>query len=258
MLRRLKRIRAKYPEPRAPIIATREQIDGALLGKPLRVCSWRSLPQFAEEVLLDIDVDYLVLPRACHNSDRHGGLPWRWPDQLIAGIKARGLQASLVTVAYSVEGGYTPLKWKYLGDELALRLGGDADGHPIHGMSLLREGSLAAQGGNLLEAESRYLKARELLPQHAAPEHHLAHLYREMGDTGRAPKCYGEALALDPSYRTAYNSQGIWYYWLRRLPEAEREYRQILALEPENPYALLGLGQVAAKRRLWGGSGDLD
>ena len=119
-------------------------------------------------------------------------------------------------------------------------------------MSLLREGALAAQDGNLLEAESRYLKARELLPQHAAPEHHLAHLYREMGDIGRAQRCYREALALDPSYRTAYNSQGIWYYWLRRLPEAEREHRQMLALEPENPYALLGLGQLAAKRRLWG------
>ena len=252
VLRRLQRIREKYPQPRAPIIAGREQVDGALLGKPLRVCSWRSLPQFAEEVLLDIDVDYLLIPRACHDSDRHGGLPWLWPDELLDGLEARGLQAPLVTVAYSVEGGYTPLKWKYLGDELALRLGGKANGHHVQGMSLLRAGALAADGGNMLAAAANYLKARELLPQHAAPEHHLAHLYLEMGDTGRAQKCYREALALDPTYRTAYNSQGIWYYSQRRLPQADLEHRRTLALDPEDPYALLGLGQLAAKRRLWG------
>jgi tetratricopeptide (TPR) repeat protein len=252
VLRRLKRLRSKYPEPRAPFIANDHQIDGALLGKPFRVCSLRRLPRFSEEVLLDIDVDYLTIPRACHDNHRHGELPWRWPEELLHGLEACGLQASLTTVAYSVEGGYTPLKWKYLGDELAWRWGGKTDSPPIQGANLLRQGAMASRAGDLHAAEAHYLRARELWPEHPAPQYHLAHLYLEMGDAERARKHYRGALDLDPSYRTAYNSQGIWWYWQRRWPRAEQEHHNTLALDPQDPYALLGLGQLAVKRRLWG------
>ena len=54
--------------------------------------------------------------------DEHGALPWCWPDELVSRLRAKRLRAELATIAYSVEAGYTPLRWKYLGDELALRL----------------------------------------------------------------------------------------------------------------------------------------
>jgi Transglutaminase-like superfamily len=85
-------------------VVGRDLIAGKVLGRPLPVCTLQSLPLISEKVLLDIDVDYLVIPKACHSSDQYRGLPWCWPDALLAGLQARGVQADLVTIAYLVEG----------------------------------------------------------------------------------------------------------------------------------------------------------
>ena len=154
------------------------------------------------------------------------------------------------TIAYSVEGGYTPLKWKYLGDELALRLGPprESDGS-LRGMELMRVAALEAHRGDLVAAERHYLEAQERWPGAAAPEFHLAQLYLEMGKTERAAASYQKALHLDPSYRTPYNNGGPWYYAIGRFREAEAEYRRTLALDPDDAYAHWGLGRLAARRR---------
>jgi tetratricopeptide (TPR) repeat protein len=252
VLRHLKKIIKKYSGKPRPIQIGPEEISVRVLDKPLRVCPLGALPHFPEAVLLDIDVDYLVIPRACHSSDQHRALPWCWPEDLVARLNGQGLRTDLVTIAYSVEGGYTPLKWKYLGDELAQRLAGYAPGGAgLKGMGLMREAALAAHRGDRQGAEARYLQARELMPDSPAPNYHLAQLYVEMGRNGDSREYYQRALALDPSYRTPYNSGGNWYYADRRYREAEAEHRRILALDPEDAYAHLGLGQVAAKRKQW-------
>ena len=183
LVRRLHKILAKYPGKPHPLKVGRDLIAGAVLGRPLRVCTLQSLPLITEKVFLDIDVDYMVISKACHSSDQYRGLPWCWPDALAAGLKARGIQAELVTIAYSVEGGYTPLKWKYLGDELARRLEG-VQGHDpfLRGMALLREGAQAEAGGNLPQAAQTYLQAREFLPDYPALDFFLASAYAIWGD----------------------------------------------------------------------------
>src|SRR5262249_2196896 len=71
-----------------------------LFGKTLTVCGLESLPCFQEEVLLDIDVDFLVIRRvSSREPDEHGALPWCWPDELVARLSARELRADLVTIA---------------------------------------------------------------------------------------------------------------------------------------------------------------
>ena len=122
LLRRLKRLAAEFPGPTPPLTVEAAQISLTLLDKPVRVCTLGHLPPFPEKVLLDIDTDFFTIPRACSRSDQHHALPWCWPGELVATLKARGVQADLVTIAYSVEGGYTPVKWKYLADELSLLL----------------------------------------------------------------------------------------------------------------------------------------
>lgn len=69
----------------------------------------------------------------------------------------------LATIAYSVEGGYTPIQWKYVGDELAARL---------------RQSGPAA-----LDADQPRIHAR------------LARLYARTGDVPRAIVSYRIALA---------------------------------------------------------------
>jgi hypothetical protein len=121
ILRHLKKLLKTYPTASRSVIEEEHRITASVLGKTLTVCPLRELPDLRENVLLDIDVDYLVIPRVSYGgADRHSPLPWRWPADLLAQL--RGISSDLVTVVYSVTGGYTPLQWKFLGDELVLRL----------------------------------------------------------------------------------------------------------------------------------------
>jgi hypothetical protein len=109
-------------------------------------------------VLLDIDTDYCIVDRVYTESDGPRRLPWCWPEELIRRLQARGIVADMVTIPYSVDGGYTPLKWKYLGDELAARLGG-TDRGAVQGFERLRDGALKASCGARAEAEQAFHEA---------------------------------------------------------------------------------------------------
>jgi tetratricopeptide (TPR) repeat protein len=252
VLRHVEKIVKKYPGRVGSPKIENNQISTLVLGKPLTVCSLSSLPEIAEDVLLDIDVDFLIIPAVTHGeSDRHEPLPWCWPDDLLGQLRDRNLRTDLVTIAYSVEGGYTPLKWKYLGDELALRLRQPGDRSPIRGMRLMREAAQEAHKGEPAAAEVKYQQAKKLLATCPSPDYHLAHLCAETGRMIEAQTLYGQALAKDASYRTAYNCAGLPYYWDRRFRDAEREFRRILTLDREDAHAHLGLGRLAARRRRW-------
>lgn len=252
LLRRLQKIIRGYPGKPAAVTVEKNRISTVVLGKPLRVCTLGNLPRFSERVLLDIDVDFFMPFSPGNGFNDPGNLPWLWPDDLVARLTGHQLQSDMVTIAYSVEGGYTPLKWKYLGDELALRLRpSGVDDSSLQGMALMREATQAATQRGYQLAEEKYQQAMHLLPASAAPHLHLAHLYLDMRDLARARLSYQRALAIDPSYRTAYNSAGHRCLTEGLLREAEQEHRRTLTLDPEEAYAHLGLGRVAAKRKRW-------
>lgn len=251
VLRHLKRILKEYPDASRSPVVDDHRITATVLGKRLTVCPLRSLPPLPENVLLDIDVDYLIIPRVFHGeSDRHSALPWRWPSELLSRLTS--LQTDLVTVVYSVEGGYTPLPWKYLGDELVLRLkqpGGG--GSELEGMECLRAGAEAEQRGEPEPAESQYRRAMRLLPRSAAPPYRLARLLVRAGKQEDGRRLYRQAVELDSSYRGAYSSAGFHCYWRQEFAAAEREFRDTRELSPQDPHACLGLGLIAKKRKHW-------
>ncbi|MEW6278056.1 MAG: tetratricopeptide repeat protein, partial [Candidatus Eremiobacterota bacterium] len=80
------------------------RVEGRLAGRPLTVCTLDHLPGFSEPVLLDVDADYFL---------DEGDRVWLSPFQL--GQALADLDRSAVTVAYSVNGGYTPLEQRWLG-----------------------------------------------------------------------------------------------------------------------------------------------
>jgi len=90
-------------------------------NKKVQASTLAHLPEFDEPVLLDIDLDFLVTPSIL-NSLAPDRKPWLWPQELVERLNTKRLKTEIVTIAYSVEGGFTPLKYKYLGDELKLRL----------------------------------------------------------------------------------------------------------------------------------------
>jgi hypothetical protein len=171
----LHRLHEELPIRPARLEVARDHISTTLFGKPLHICSAEGLPKFGESVLLDLDVDYLLFPRVTYGTgDPHPQLPWRWPADLVQILAARGVQSDLVTIAYSIEGGYTPLRWKYLGDELEVRLEANGSSETARGMDLVRTGAESAASGDRAAAEQEYVEAAALLPHLAAPLWHLA------------------------------------------------------------------------------------
>ena len=253
LLRHARKIAKGYRGADRSLRISRGRISARLLGKPLTICSIDSIPEFNESVLLDIDTDFYLIPRVAYGeTDRHSPLPWCWPEELLEGLRARQVRTDMATIAYSVEGGYTPLLWKYLGDETALRLQQPNSGSPaLEGMTCMRQAAEAAERGQLAAAEGIYEKARKLLPDSGAPLCHLAHLNLRMRRDTDARRFYRQALDLDATYRTAFNSVALWRYEDRRYGEADEEWRRSLALDQADAYAHLGLGWLAQRRKSW-------
>jgi Flp pilus assembly protein TadD len=249
VLRNAKQILKEYPGT-SNIVVEDHRITMSVMKKKLTICSLLSLPMVSEAVLLDIDVDYLVIPRVSYaKRDKHCSLPWRWPNELIRRLRNTGIRSDLVTIAYSVEGGYVPLQWKYLGQELMLRLKDPLDeSTDAAGMCSIREGAEAGQRGQAGVAESKYRQALELLPKSAAAPYRLARLFASLGRIEEGRQLYQQAVALDGSYKSAYSSGGFHYYWGGELADAEREFQDLLALDPSDVHCHLGLGVLALKR----------
>ena len=248
--RHLRDLNRRYPQSRRVQVTSR-QISTELLGNRLSVCPLWELAPPDEEVLLDIDVDYLLIPQVSYwRDDAHVDLPWCWPVELVDRLRDRRIRTDLVTIAYSVQGGYTPQPWKYLGDEIAERLRSPAGaGARTAGFASLREGATAALDGDPAGAERKYRAAADRLPGAAAPRFRLAHLCAELGRPADARDWYRQAVELDPLYRNPYNTAALLHHGRRRYHDEARELRRMLDLDPDDPYALFGLGRLAARRK---------
>lgn len=85
-------------------------VVGTLRGRKYIVCTAENLPELSQEqkenLVLDIDVDYFIRL----SDDKI----WQTPQQLFELLG--GLKPKALTIAYSVDGGYTPIKDRYLGE----------------------------------------------------------------------------------------------------------------------------------------------
>ena len=234
ILQHLRKITEGYPGPTAPVQVDRDQMSTQVLGTTVRACPLASLPQIREPVLLDIDVDFLVTPGVAFGLEvRWSEVPWCWPEQLVARLRQAEIHAALTTISYSTEGGYTPLKWKHLGDELSLRLGPQPERGPaLRGLALVQQASVAANVKDLPTAERLYREAMPLLPASPVVRYYLAELCVDAQRLGEARELYRQAVTLDHSYRTVHASAGLLARALDRPETVERELRRMLALDP--------------------------
>jgi tetratricopeptide (TPR) repeat protein len=253
--RHLRRIGARYPGGLGPIRREHHRIRTTVLGRPLIICSIDSLAVADEPVLLDIDTDYLMIPRVSFaHGDTHSPLPWRWPGALIGRLDAAAIRTDFATVAYSVDGGYTPLAWKYLGDEITARLrlpDGDDRLEPYDGMRL---GAVAEADGDDVRAEAAYLDVGDRLG--AATDFRLAHLMAKQGRVEEGRYRYNRAMEADSSYCNRFASPGWSLYISRSCAAAERAFSRTLLLDPDDAYAHLGLGWLAGRRKDWTQAGE--
>ena len=62
---------------------------------------------------------------------------------------------------------------------------------------------------------------------------------------------YQRAVALDSSYRTSTESAGLLCQSDGSFDKREPDLLRILTLDPDDPWALFGLGRIAARRKQW-------
>ncbi len=266
-LEKVRMFLGRFPGPGASAGAPASVDKGILraraYGRSIVVTTLEDLPGGIDGALLDIDTDYLTtrtIRRALRTQDIGKRHPWIWPEELVAQLRKKRMDPSCVTVSYSVEGGYTPLLYKFLGDEVALFLTGvrgelrEIIREKNRALGLFGDGQ-APQAIALLENTLRALDAgkiqgrvRDRLSAHIAFA--LFRCRAEMGERRKARACYERAIAADRSYRVRDNNYGPLYLKKRGcLGKAEQEFRMILSVDKDNPHALLGMAQVLMRRK---------
>ncbi|MBC5766458.1 tetratricopeptide repeat protein [Ramlibacter albus] len=252
VVKELKRLDQGRPSDRkpAPVDAGRDVIRGTALGCPVNVCTVDHLPKFTQPVLLDIDIDYLMIPNVGYRDIRWYGVgPWMWPHELLARLEARGVRTDLATVSVSVEGGYTPLQWRYVGDEFVARL--QADG-PVPWADEMRFAAQAVARNDLDAAKQHYESALASSPNPAAAEYHLAHVLLARGDEAKARELLASARSRDPAYSTPHNTSALWYLEKGRFRQARVALDRMLALDPSGAHLHVVSGLLHRVERQYG------
>lgn len=228
--------------------------EGRIYGKRFRALPYCvfSTQAFEEEVLLDIDLDFFIVrslySRDYPYADVRAPSFWLSPAEFVAELHASGLRYEFVTLAYSVEEGYTPLRLKFLGTELATRLARSLSDEEERNFRVLRD--LFNTGA--LPYPTIVAKALEeelsRNPGSAALHFNLAMLLLEVNDVPRAAAHYANAIEADPSYRTRYNHAGPVLLDQGLTREARASYERMKQLDPAHPYyRLFDLESLAAK-----------
>lgn len=248
----LSRLAGEYGTGRAAVKAGRRRLS-ARLGKTLvTVCALDTIPSLAGPVLLDIDADFMTLPVVSIGQDgRPGDRPWIWPDAVAEALRKYGWVPEFVTIAYSVEGGYTPIAWKWLADALAAELQpGDVSDSQRAGYAALR----TALGQNASSAASvigDLTVAARHLPRLAAPQFNLALRHLGNGSIEEARRFFDRAAERDPACRGPFGSRGFSCLKDGHDGEAAREFERLGALDPGNAFVELGMARIAIGKRRW-------
>ena len=209
-----------------------------LLGAPVLIYPLARIPALTpDETLLDIDVDYLL--QDCLGSRTSSALnckPWIWPEEIVRKVRALGLGDVPTTISFSVQGGYTPLEWRYLGHELSLRLG----------CSERFEGVLAFLREQPLNSETEIPPSTSTAPcwLKAAVRYARAVAFWRARHWRLARREFRVAAATDSAYTDVWGSKGIFYAHFGRHVVAKREFRMHATFNPHDARTWVLLGEA--------------
>lgn len=243
------------------------KVKGGLIakiyGRDFIITTLQDLPENIKGAILDIDTDYLVtdtIRKAGVGRDIGKRFPWIWPEELVNQLKKKKMRPSCMTIAYSVEGGYTPLIYKFLGDEIAIFL--NSTNKRLKEIILMKNKAFAFfREGKIKKTVYTLEKALQNLntvrinssSKNRLKAHIVFILFRyhaKQNNFAKARFYYDLAVTSDKTYRVEDSNYGPLY--LRKkgnFKKAEREFKIILSADKDNPYALSGLANIFMKRK---------
>ena len=247
--RYLKNVVNAVPGAREKVITSDRRLSARFLNCELILCALESLPVLNDGVLLDIDTDFFVTGFKNHDCPDlvclEKKLPWIWPDEFIRKLKEKVLHYDIVTIAYSVEGYFTPLAFKWLGDYTRLLL--DFSGSfqsERYAMEAAKKACEAVCGNQLPLAAKLWADIVCSVPQQAFAHFNLSLVLYSLGERAKAAEHYARAVYLDCTYRTPYNNLGR-IFMRNGLPQyARKEFDKIIMLDSDNFTAHYGLGEI--------------
>lgn len=216
------------------------------LGRRFWICVLDTLPVFERQVLLDIDIDFLV------GSDRMFDIgkrqPWIFPQELKDKLALRIKTPEITTIAYSTNGGFTPMRYRHFGDELAYCF----DRKKF--ASRARRAKSAAKRFSAFLATGRsrdYWSAAGSFSAYRGEDNNYGPLYLEKNRISSAQKELNRILRVDPANPAALKNMALIFLRGKKYLKAESYLKEVLkqkGLTPEvRQQAIFGLAQVYAK-----------
>jgi|GEM_PF-749644 len=239
-------------------------LKASIYGRNFIFTTLEDLPANMDGVLLDIDTDYLTtdtVRKAGASQDAGKRFPWIWPEELANRLREKNIKPSCITIAYSVNGGFTPIIYKFLGDEITVFLKGTANKKLKKIFLKKKNAFIAAKNGKTKESAEILISLLKKLEEtkiksdlKARLKAHIAfmlfRLHAEIKNTKKIRFYYNLAISADKTYTVKDNNYGYMYLREKRgVRKAEREFKNILLAEGNNSYALSGLADIFMKQK---------
>jgi len=240
----IKGLAQQDPKPKTVIKVKDGVLKTRLYGQNFIICCFEALPKINKKVLLDIDTDFLVInsiSKTKNTDEIERRKVWIEPEELVSILKRKISCPVLVTIAYSVNGGYTPLKFKYLGNKIASIFKGKAFKIPpaAKAFNLFNE---SWQKKNKLKAKYYYWEAIKSDPTYAVADNNYGHLYLNKGLYKKAKDEFRKILYCHSENKDALCGMGQVYLHRRKYKFAKIYFKQALGIDTDYPKALFGIG----------------
>ncbi len=257
--RSLQAMLKNHPLERASLKETHRSITLTLLGCPVTVCPLRELPSFRQPVLLDIDTDYLLTSLCDYVPVYYSNktvIPWQTPKVFLERLATAAIPTDLITIAYSVDGGYTPLAWKFYGDQIAQGLRQPAvplldNPTPGQAAESYRETLDAVDRQDVEQAAKNWQKTIERDPTYrtiyALPAYREEAAHRWVMALGY----YDLWVRMDPTWYYPHLGRGRSLWHLGLIPQAETALETACQKTTEPTMAWYWLGRCAVRREDW-------
>ena len=240
----------------SPLRVSPSGVTFTVMGRRVTVCTLATLPRFTEPVLLDIDVDYLLTRTPVGRPpyfQAQPSTPWLWPSGFVERLRAAGLRTDLVTIASSVEGGFTPLRYKYFGDLLggALRdpsLPLSDDPPADSAAEAFREATVALEADDVELARAWWTTMVQRDPSYRTVYATPGWREETRGAWRSALQTYERMIEVNPEWHVPHVGRGRVLWHFRRYAEAEQAFDTACALSGGATSAWHWLGRSAWRR----------
>jgi len=223
-------------------------VKGQLKGMPVHITGLMQLPAFDKPLLLDIDVDYFI---GLYRNPLEREMLSLVGD-FFAALYRVPRQFELVTIAASVNGGYTPVRFRYLADWM-LAAFDDFDRLRRDGPQRAWRLQAAVEKTDYLldrkEALRLNVELEKLLPDSGLTAYNRAWMAAGQGRADEALKWQSLAGKRDERYLLGYLELAQKFSSMKRVEEFERLLRAGLRQAPEEVAFTMELGSSLIDRQ---------